>query len=54
MCHAGVFASVMNESVQEQGATRRCGDGGDPALWVTVTKGVGWMPRSFVPTKDVA
>jgi len=23
-------------------------------MCVTVTKGVGWMPRSFVPTKDVA
>ena len=33
------------------------GDGGDPATWVvcvTVREGVGWMPRSFVPKKDVA
>jgi hypothetical protein len=33
------------------------GDGGDPVVGegsATVTEGVGWMPRSFVPKKDVA
>ncbi len=41
--------------IAEKEETRACGDGGDPAfMCVTVTKGVGWMPRSFVPMKDVA
>jgi hypothetical protein len=46
------------ESAEMDGgaAARAEGDGGDPAHGVvpTVTEGVGWMPRPFVPKKDVA
>ena len=32
----------------------RAATGATPWPGVTVTKGVGWMPRSSVPKKDVA
>lgn len=52
--HAG--NRVCRSAAVKGSGTRAEGDGGDRVAdgGVTVIEGVGWMPWSFVPMKDVA
>ena len=54
MEHACVVEAWAWRAIAGMERHGRAATGATPRVWMTVTKGVGWMPRSFVPMKDVA